>query len=164
MLTVVIGVILAGLCIWRANYFKWTSDWKVGGYSFLTVISLGITLCICLNPIYGYEEPAVVSERELLNMVEGDNSPVYVYEFANDVWLFKYIPKDEYAMYEGCHEIDLLRANVKVTESESCTKPILIKYEANAKSGLFSFGVGVKTEYEFIVPIGTHEKTNTVLN
>lgn len=146
MLLIALGVVILAFSVFwiRKPYF---TNIQLVVYSLkatcCTVVGLVVVVVGILAPFHGYHEPILMQECELVELVE--DTGVYIIEDSNRTPYYKYAA-DSYET--GIHD-PYTDSNIEIVISDKYEKPILAKYYAKAKKGVFGLGIFMnETEYK----------------
>lgn len=130
------------------------------------IILLAIVLfVVSFLPVEGFEEPELVDEVKLIQL-QDDNK--YYLEESGNVYLYAYNDRKIYekdgklyyrAIQRTYNESIVRQDETEVFCLEECKVPMLYKYEARAKIGIFSTAFFMKrVEYKIYIPKDTIRK------
>lgn len=162
MLTIIIGIILAGGIFCICYFFLIDSDYEefaLTGFAIsflLLVISLILGLFV---PIQGFDEKTLEKETSLVvfsDNINSDDYGIYLYSFYDDTYMYKYLKSADKEKGELYDTKKLSSKDVKKDEITNLKEPILKEYKREPIHGVWSFALcDSKKEYIFKVPKGS---------
>ena len=158
MLTIIIGIVLSFAC-YKLSMRMVEKGNKLGNtFASMTILILFSAIILgVFMPLNDYHDWELVEET-VLAPHETSEGTKYVIVWANTAYTYRYEIESEHGTTTS-NEYDtkvLTGQIVEEIEDAECEIPLLLKYEREAKSSIWTFGLNSKdTKYVFYVPEGT---------